>query len=104
MPQRITRDIVEKQIARLNQITGSPAEPYTKDGDKWIANPGNFHLEGAYGGHKLARMADLNGCSSDPLNTGFVSLRELHSNIDSYLRALEDVQRGHVRVSVWNPA
>lgn len=100
--ERMTRAKVEAQIARLNAITGSPAEPYTKGADgKFTANPGNFHLEGAYGGHKLARMATTGGGSSDPLNTGFVSWRKLHDAIDNYMRALEDVQSERVTVKLY---
>lgn len=95
----MTRAKVEAQIARLNAITGSPAEPYTKGADgKFTANPGNFHLEGAYGGHKLARMATTGDGSSDPLNTGFTTWRKLYDAIDNYMRALEDVQRGRVTI------
>lgn len=97
--ERMTRAKVVAKIAQLNAMTGSPAEPYTKGADgKFTANPGNFHLEGAYGGHKLARIANPSGGSSDPLNTGFVSWRKLYDAIDNYMRALEDVQRGRVTI------
>jgi hypothetical protein len=99
--ERMTRAKVEALIGRLNAATNSPAEPYTKNPDgTYTANPGNFHLEGAYGGHKLARMATPTGGSSDPLNTGFVSWRVLYDAIDNYMRAIDDVSRGHVIVKV----
>ena len=97
--ERMTRAKVEALIRRLNEITGSPAETYTIGADgQFTANPGNFHLEGAYGGHKLARIASPSGGSSDVLNTGFTTWRGLYDALDSYLRALEDVQRGRVTV------
>lgn len=95
----MTRAKVEALIRRLNEITGSPAKTYTIGADgKLMANPGNFHLEGAYSGHKLARIASPSGGSSDVLNTGFTTWRGLYDALDSYLRALEDVQRGRVTV------
>ena len=100
--ERMTRAKVEALIARLNAITGSPAEPYSKGADgKFTANPGNYHIEGAYGGHKLARIANPSGGSSDPLNTGFVSWRKLYDAIDNYMRALDDVQSGRVTVKLY---
>ena len=100
--ERMTRQKVEALIARLNAATGSAAEPWTKNPDgTYRANPGNFHLEGAYGGHKLGRMATPSGGSSDPLNTGYVSWRELYDAIDNYMRAIEDVQRGRITVKVY---
>lgn len=105
MPEKMTRAKVDARIDYLNRLTGSPTEPYTKGPDgRYVANPGNFHLEGAYGGHKLARMAGLNGCSQDPLNTGFVSLRAVYDAIDCYIRALEDVQSGRVALRQYREA
>lgn len=99
MADKITRSKLEARIDYLNRLTGSPTEPYSRGDDgRWIANPGNFHLEGAYGGHKLARMAGLEGASSDPLCTGFTTMRALYDSLDSYIRALEDVRSGRVTV------
>ena len=103
--ERMIRAKVGALVARLNSITGSPSEPYTKDATgKFTANPGCFHLEGAFSGHKLARMASPSGASSDVLNTGYTTWRGLYDALDSYLRALEDVQRGRVTVKIYGEA
>lgn len=105
MTDRISRTKIDARIDYLNRLTGSPAEPYTKGADgQWSPNPGNFHLEGAHGGYKLARMAGPNGASSDPLCTGYVSLRALYDAIDCYIRALEDVQSGRVSIRQYREA
>ena len=105
MTEKMTRSKLDARIDYLNRLTGSPIEPYSKDTDgNWIANHGKFHIEGAYGGYKLARMAGLNGCSQDPLNTGYVSMRALYDAMDCYIRALEDVRRGHVTVEFYREA
>lgn len=103
--ERITRAKIDARIEYLNRLTGSPTEPYSKGDDgRWAANPGAFYLEGAYDGHKLARMAGFNGCSQDPLCTGYVSLRAVYDAIDCYIRALEDVQAGRVTLRQYRHA
>lgn len=55
--QRITRKFLEAQITTLNRMTGNPEEPYRRNDDgKAVANKGNYHLDGAYGGFALYRM------------------------------------------------
>lgn len=100
--ERMTRQKIDALIARLNEVTGSPAEPWTKGPDgRFRANIGNFHLEGAYGGHKLSRMVGPGGASNDPLNTGFVSLRNLYDAIDNYMRAIDDARRGRITIKAY---
>ena len=54
--ERITRKQLENAVLWLNKLTDSPEECYRKEGDKWVANVGNYHISGAYGGFALHRM------------------------------------------------
>ena len=59
---KITQKDLEGLCNRLNRMTNSPMEPYTKGEDgKFKANPGNYHLDYAYGGVKLVRMCNDGG-------------------------------------------
>ncbi len=90
---RITMKDLEGQVNRLNRITNSPMESYTKLPDgKFKANIGNYHLDGAYGGWKLGRICSEGGGVSDILSCGYVSKREIYQLIYSYIRGIENTQ------------
>lgn len=57
----ITLKDLENAVARLNRSTNSPLESYTKADNKFTANVGNYHLDGAYGGYSLCRMSNASG-------------------------------------------
>lgn len=91
---RITKAQLESLVDSINQATGSPMHAYSKHGGggkpiKYKANVGNYHLDSAYGGHKLVRMDNESGGIRDVLSTGFVSKRELYQAMQSFLRGLE---------------
>ena len=74
----------------INERTGSPLEPYTRDAEgKLRANIGNYHLSGAYGGYCLHRMATPGGGTSTPLMGGHVPKRELELAMRAFLAGLE---------------
>jgi hypothetical protein len=88
--------MLERKVDYLNQITDSPPAPYTKvvDDSKMIktryqANPGNYHLSGAYGGWCLQRMHNEGGGVSTPLHTGYCPKRELFNAISAYVTGIE---------------
>lgn len=90
MSQRITQRDLDAVIKRLNNLTHSPLEPYSKSiTGKFTANIGCYHLDQAYGGNKLVRMQNASGGISDVLSTGFVSKRELYNHIQSFIRGIE---------------
>ena len=70
---------------RLNRDTGSPETSYTKQGNKFIANVGNYHLDGAYGGYELCRMVGPGGGVSDVFRCGHISKRDLSNRISAML-------------------
>jgi len=63
---------IEHKIDYLNQITKSPAKPYTRNAkDKHKANLKNFHTYQAYGGVGVHRMDNKHGgvTATIPLGT-----------------------------------
>lgn len=87
--QRVPMKNLEAQVDRINQLTGSPLEPYTYVDGKFLANIGNYHLDQAYGGIKLNRMFNVGGGICAISKNGFVTKRELSSWMDAYIAGLE---------------
>ena len=83
--QSITKKFLEAQIERLNRETNNPPAPYVRDGEKFTAQIGNFHLSGAYGGYSLHRMETDGGGASDVFGSGHISKRDLSSRISAML-------------------
>ena len=56
---RVAEKDLENIVARINRMTGSPLTAYTKSADKPVeSNIGHYHLDYAYGGVTLYRMAN----------------------------------------------
>lgn len=93
--QRITEKDLNILVKRLNERTKSPLEPYTKlPNGKYQANPGNYHLDWAYGGVKLVRMGNEGGGLSDGdvLGIGFSSKRELYHALHAFFRGMDCIE------------
>jgi hypothetical protein len=94
MTYRITNKILEAKIARLNAMTGNPATPYVTTGTpgqsnyKITAQPGNYHLSGAYGGVNLCQMATEGGGTKNVFYCGHVPKRDLADRIDAYMSGI----------------
>lgn len=86
--QRITRKKLDGSVNYLNRIIGNAAEPYRKEGDKWVANIGNFHVSGAYGGFALHQMCNEEGGIRDIFQQGHMPMRELSNLIHAYVNAI----------------
>lgn len=86
--------MLESRIAFLNKITNSPWKPYEwcSIAGKHKAQIGNYHLDGAYGGYKLARMCSEGGAITNVLNCGYESKKDLLKLIEAYQRGLEESQ------------
>ena len=80
---------LEHMVSRINKATGSPEASYTKHGDKYTANIGNYHLDGAYGGWQLQRMCTDGGGVDQPIGGGYVPKRELYDKMRAYLAGIE---------------
>ena len=81
----ITKKFLEAQVDRLNRETNSPSKPYVREGEKFTAQIGNYHLSGAYGGHALHRMETDGGGASDVFGSGHITKRDLSSRISAML-------------------
>jgi hypothetical protein len=74
-------------------MTKSPAEPYRTVDGKAVANKGNYHISGAYGGYCLHRMVNESGGVSDVFSCGHVPARELAALMSAYTAGLYDATR-----------
>ena len=87
-----TKDL-EKLVERLNNLTGNPATPYTKDeNEKFKANIGNYHLDGAYGGYALHQMCSVGGGVNEIFG-GHMPKRELFGKIQAMLIGIETTKK-----------
>ena len=93
MSTRITRSFLDAKAATINSMTGSPAEPYRTVDGKAVANKGNYHISGAYGGYSLHRMATEGGGVSDVFNCGHMPARQLAAIMSAYTAGLYDATR-----------
>ena len=89
MSNQITKANLEAVVARINQISDSPAEPYGKDENgRFKANIGCYHLAGAYGGWQLQRICNSGGAVNE-ITSGYVSKRELYNQLFVFIAGLE---------------
>lgn len=87
---RVTDKDLQAIVARINRMTGSPLEPYTKGADgHYSANIGNYHLSHAYGGVCLHRMVNQGGGVTDVLMCCHVPKRELQTAMFAFIRGME---------------
>ena len=88
---RTTIKDLERQVARINELTGSPATSYTKFKDGTIkSNPLNYHLDQAYGGIKLSRMCSEGGGIYD-ISSGYGTKAELERFMNALIMGLQMV-------------
>ena len=93
MSTRITRDHLDAKADTLNRMTKSPIEPSRMVDGKWVANVGNYHISGAYGGYCLHRMSNESGGVSDVFSCGHIPARELAGLMSAYTAGLYDATR-----------
>ncbi len=85
---RITEKDLQARIDWLNKLTGNPAEPWSLGtGGGCVPNPGNYHLDSAYGGHGLQQMCE--GGGTRKIIGGFYPKRELYNLINAYIDGVE---------------
>lgn len=85
---RITKQDLQSVVDRINRVTGSPMEPWTRTDTTFTANIGNYHLSWAYGGVCLERMHNDGGGVSSVIS-GYRSKRELYDRMQAFLSGLE---------------
>lgn len=93
MTMRITDKMLDTLAARLNKLTGSPEDAYSRDADGRLrANVGHYHISHAYGGVCLYRMYNEDGgvtCVSLPHHGGHVPRRYLWDMMHAYIAGIE---------------
>jgi hypothetical protein len=90
MPNRITIKTLKAIAERINTMTNSPLESYTKGADgKYQASIGNFHISQAYGGYSLHRMVNEGGGITEIFYGGHMSARELADRMYAFILGLE---------------
>lgn len=87
---KITQKQLQAVVKRINEMTNSPIESYTKDSNgKYTANIGNYNIDSAYGGNKLVRM-ETKGGGIREVTYGFVSKKELYNLMFAFITGLEN--------------
>jgi hypothetical protein len=93
--KRVTESQLNAVVKRLNHLTGSPIEPYSRTPDGLVANIGNFHLDFAYGMVRLVRMHNANGAVNTVTQYGTKRecLGEMYAFESGYLAALAHIYK-----------
>jgi hypothetical protein len=90
---RITKAVLEKDVARINNILGTPLTPYSLQEDgRYKPNAGNYHLESANGGYALSQMSEIEMSTGERnvLACGYVDAATLHAAMQGYISGLLD--------------
>jgi len=90
--ERITQKMLEIRVKHLNEITGNPVTSYTRTDSGMKANPGNYHLDFAYGGVALEQMSTEGGGVHDIFG-GHMPKRELFERLTAYIAGIEEGQK-----------
>lgn len=86
---RVTKEMLERRVALLNDMTGAAQLPYKDERDsrgRLIANAGTYCIGGAYGGFRLERMAQGGGVSDVSPR---LSKAALYEWINAYIDGIE---------------
>lgn len=75
-------------IEQINIAKENPLTPYTRDGEKLVANIGNFHLSQAYGGVCVNEIANEAGGCRMPIWCGHIPKRDAEMQLRAYLMGL----------------
>ena len=89
--ERTTVAQLQHAVDNLNRLTKSPLTSWTRVDGHSVANVGNYHLDGAYGGYALARMMNEHGGITSIIN-GYRPKRELMDLIRTYSAGVYDCQ------------
>ena len=83
---RVTNADLENTIERLNEISGMPLTPSSRDENgKYVSNVGNYHLYQAYGSSALHQQHKSGGANTI---FGLTTKRELLAQIQAYIKGI----------------
>lgn len=80
MSNRIIEKDLKNLVRILNEETGNPVDYF--DSEKKRCNPGNFHLDIAYGGFALCQTCNAAGGSANIIGRG--TKAELYNQIQTF--------------------
>ena len=83
---RITEQMLERQIDRINQLTGNPQTLYTKEDGRFSPNVGNYHLAIQLGSFKLEQMAEGGGVHAILYGD---SKRDLYNQLRAFIDGIQ---------------
>ena len=92
--ERITQKDLDWLVNRINEVTNSPIESWTRNGEEGKRKPGfeanidNYHLDCAYGGVKLSRMINKGGGITNISTGGYGTKRELYNWMKAFLAGM----------------
>lgn len=90
MSNRVTEKQLQAIVDRINTVTKSPIQPYSKNKKGMpFSNIGNYHLSHAYGGVSLHRMVNECGGVDDVFRCGHVPKRVLADLMHAFLSGIE---------------
>ena len=79
MSDNITLKDLESRVKTINELTGNEPTAYSN-------KPGQYSLDGAYGGWKLVKITSGGGCQE--ITSGYVSKRELFNRLQGICTGL----------------
>lgn len=85
---RISRKNLEALAQTINRELGRPQVTWRKEGERWVSNPGNFHLSGAYGGVSLHEICNESGGVHDVFSCGHQPKRDVYDRMQAFLAGL----------------
>lgn len=85
--ERITEGMLDRQIDRINDLTGNAKAPYSKVDGKLIPNVGNYHLSISLGSFKLEQMARGGGVHSILYGS---TKRGLYDQVRAFIYGLQE--------------
>jgi hypothetical protein len=96
---RITQAHLEAKVGILNRMLGRPEAPYLPDGPmmpgsghRYVAQVGNLHLDGAYGGWRVDVMGNLSG-GVHTLWGDYCTKREAADRLSAMIAILREAER-----------
>lgn len=94
---RITTPKLLAMVNKINKLTKSPRDQFTRRDGKLVHNVGNYQLDFAYGGVALHRVLCEKGSIKDVFSMGHATKREIFKAmlafIEGYQTCLEDKER-----------
>ena len=87
--KRVTQEELERQVARINTLTGHTWQQYKPGTNEPVA--GVYGLDWCNGGVMLCRMSLEPGCTGEtsPLGDRICTKRELHGLLGAFIAGLE---------------